>query len=402
MTIHMSSEQESAIDMCCDKTLTIASVTGGAGVGKTLVLGHVHKELKRLKKRVVLCAPTGRAARRIEELTGIRAKTVHRLLEYPRPDDDDVTEDTDPSQPRRNRQNPLEENVVIVDESSMISPSLFRALMDALPKDGIIRWFGDNNQLPPVEEGKPPFITMLKDFPSVELTYNFRSGDLLVENSQRILSGRLPLRNSCFEIIYNDNPVGVMLEFITDAFTGEDCQIIMPTRKGKAGTTRVNPSVQMRFNANGPMLRLNRFGKDEAPLAVRKRDKIIWIKNDYKLDLFNGEMGFVDWIDPDAGELGIVSGNRAIVIPPRVKTYNAFAGHIVNYDPRKQIELGYAITTHKAQGSEFETIIYCISRAQIWLLNRRNFYTAVTRAKKNVILITDRRAMALSMRKHDV
>jgi exodeoxyribonuclease V alpha subunit len=397
--VHMSSEQLSAVDLCCDTSVTIACVTGGAGVGKTLVMGEVYKELKRMKKRIVLCAPTGRAAKRIEELTGIKAKTVHRLLQFPMPDED--TED-DYNLPRRNRENPLEEEVVIVDESSMISPGLYRFLMDALPKRGLIRWFGDNNQLPPVEEGKPPFITLLRDFPSIELTYNFRSGDALIDNAQRILRGQLPMRNSCFEIIYDDDPLGMMLEFITEHFTKEDCQIIMPTRKGKAGTVRANPSIQMRFNSKGPMLRLNRFDKDEAPLAVRVGDKFIWVKNDYKLDLYNGEIGHVDWIDPDAGELGIVTGNRAVVIPPRIKTYSSFMGHIINYDPRKQIELGYAITTHKAQGSEFDTVVYCMSKSQIWLLNKRNFYTAVTRAKRNVILITDRRAMSLSMRRYDV
>jgi exodeoxyribonuclease V alpha subunit len=146
------------------------------------------------------------------------------------------------------------------------------------------------------------------------------------------------------------------------------------------------------------MLRLDRFDKKEAALAVRARDKFIWIKNDYKLDLFNGELGYIDWVDADAGELGIVTGARAVVIPPRIKTYDSYRGCIINYDPRKQIELGYAITTHKAQGSEFDTIIYCMSRSQGWLLNKRNFYTAVTRAKKQVILITDRKAMNLSMR----
>jgi exodeoxyribonuclease V alpha subunit len=400
--LHMSTEQQCAVDMCCDMSNTIACVTGGAGVGKTLVMGQVYKELRRMKKTIALCAPTGRAAKRIQELTGIAAKTVHRLLQFPMPDDPVDGEEVDPNLPRRNRENPIDEQVVIVDESSMISPGLYRFLMDALRKGSVIRWFGDNNQLPPVEEGKPPFITLLKEFPSIELTYNFRSGDDIIDNAQRILRGSIPMRNSCFEIIYSDRPLDALLEFATDHFTQENCQIIMPTRKGKAGTIRVNPSLQMKFNSKGPMLRLDRFDKGEAPLAVRASDKFIWVKNDYKLNLFNGEIGYVDWVDPDAGELGIVTGARAIVVPPRIKTYNAFVGHIINYDPRKQIELGYAITTHKAQGSEFETIVYCISRAQAWLLNRRNFYTAVTRAKKNVILIADRRAMGLSLRKHDV
>lgn len=400
--LHMSNEQENAVDMCCDMLNPIACVTGGAGVGKTLVMGQVYREFRKMKKTVALCAPTGRAAKRIQELTGIAAKTVHRLLQFPMPDDPPSEGEVDPNFPLRDRQNPLEEDVIIVDESSMISPGLYRFLMDALRKGSVIRWFGDNNQLPPVEEGKPPFITLLKDFPSIELTYNYRSGDAIVDNARRILDGKFPMRNSCFEIIYNDRPLDVLLEFVTKEFMQESYQIIMPSRKGKSGTIRANPSIQMRFNSKGPMLRLDRFDKDEAPLAVRAGDKFLWIRNDYKLNLYNGEIGYVDWVDPDAGELGIVTGERAVVIPPRVKTYNAFAGHIINYDPRKQLELGYAITTHKSQGSEFDTVVYCMSRSQVWLLNKRNFYTAVTRAKRNVILIADRRAMSLSMRQYDV
>jgi ATP-dependent exoDNAse (exonuclease V) alpha subunit len=255
--------------------------------------------------------------------------------------------------------------------------------------------------LPPIEEGPPPFITLLKEQPMVELTYNYRSGDAILDNAQRILRGQLPIRKPEFEIIYTDDPISVLIGFVTKEFTEESHQVIMPTRKGKAGTMRVNPSIQMRFNSRGPMLRLDRFGKDEPPLAVRAKDKFIWVKNDYKLDLFNGELGYIDWVDSDAGELGVVTGGRSIVVPPRIKTYNAYAGHIVNYDPRKQLELGYAVTTHKAQGSEFDTIVYCMHRAQAWLLNKRNFYTAVTRAKKQVVLITDRRAMGMSMKSYE-
>jgi exodeoxyribonuclease V alpha subunit len=392
----LSMEQQDAVDLCCDLSNVIACVTGGAGVGKTLVMGEVYNELRRKKKTVALCAPTGRAAKRIEELNGIKAVTVHRLLEFPMPWEE--FEKSDPNMPKRNRENPLHQQVVIVDESSMISPHLYRCLMDALPRGSVIRWFGDNNQLPPIEEGKPPFITLLKEWPSIELTYNFRSGDVLIENAQRILRGYLPQRHPRFEVLYTENPVRMLIDFVTEEFTQESHQVIMPTRRGSAGAGRVNPSIQMRFNSKGDMLRLDRFDKKEAALAVRARDKFIWVKNDYKLDLFNGEIGYIDWVDADAGELGIVTGQRAVVIPPRIKMYDSYRGCVINYDPRKQIELGYAITTHKAQGSEFDTIIYCMSRSQAWLLNRRNFYTAVTRAKKQVVIITDRRAMGLSMR----
>lgn len=398
--IQLSSEQEAAVDMCTDLSNTIACVTGGAGVGKTLVLGTVYRELRKMKKSVALCAPTGRAAKRITELTNISAKTVHRLLEFPMPDEPVGDEPIDPSMPRRSRDNPFEQQVIIVDEASMISPQLFRYLMDALQRGGAIRFIGDNNQLPPIEEGKPPFITLLKEQPSVELTYNYRSGNVILDNANRILRGMIPIRKPEFEILYSENPVKLLIEFVTREFTGSDHQIIMPTRRGKSGTMRVNPSIQMRFNSRGPMLRLDRFAQNETPLAVRAGDKFIWIKNDYKLNLFNGEMGHIDWIDPDNGELGVLTGGNDVIIPPRIKTYNSFAGHIINYDPRKQIELGYAVTTHKAQGSEFDTVIYCMQRGQWMLLNKRNFYTAVTRAKKQVVLITDRKSMGLSMRQY--
>lgn len=399
--IQLSGLQEAAVLMCCDLTEVIACVTGGAGTGKTLVLGRTYNELRSRRKRVALCAPTGRAAKRIQELTGIKAKTIHRLLEFPVPTDDDYGE-ADPNEPQRNRQRPLDEQIVIVDEASMVSPTLYRQLIDALPKGGVIRFFGDNNQLPPVEEGKPPFITLLKERPSVELNYNYRSGDLIVENAQRILRGSVPMRNERFEVIYTEDPLRQLLHFVTKDFMQEDHQIIMPTRRGKFGTMRINPSLQMRFNKSGPMLRLDRFDDKEAPLAVRADDKFLWIKNDYKLEMFNGEIGAVDEIDPDEGSLILATEDRKVIVPARLKTYNPYLGTVINYDPRKQIELGYAITTHKSQGSEFATVVYCMSRGQAFMLNRRNFYTAVTRAKQNVILITDRRAMHLSLRRHDV
>jgi len=398
----LSTEQQHAVELCCDLTNTIVGVTGGAGTGKTLVLGHVYNELMSKGISTVLCAPTGRAAKRVQELTGIAAKTIHRLLEFPMPDE---FEEIDPefiNEPKRGKVLKLDQKVVIVDESSMIGPTLFRQLMDALQKNGAIRFFGDNNQLPPVEEGVPPFINILEKFPAVELIFNFRSDDAIVSNAMRILSGRMPQRNDQFEVHYADNPLKAMLSMVTKDFARDDCQIIMPTRKGKYGTMRINPSLQLRFNGKGPLLLLDRYDTDEPKLVIRARDKFLWVRNDYKLDMFNGEIGSVDSIDLEDGSFKLRMQDRSVDVPARMKTYSPYHGHVIDYDPRKQLELGYAVTTHKAQGSEFHTIIYCIARGQAWLLNRRNFYTAVTRAKKNVIVVTDRRAMALSMKKHEV
>lgn len=397
--ISLSLEQQRAIELCCDLSQVIVGITGGAGTGKTVVLGRAYEEVKGPK---VLCAPTGRAAKRIQELTGIKAKTVHRLLEFPMPDDDTWDADTDVNEPKRNSANPLAERVIFVDESSMLAPTLYRQLMSALPRDGVIRFFGDNNQLPPVEDDSPPpFIEILRKFPKVELTFNYRSEDEIVSNALRILRGSLPLRNARFEIIYCDQPLVTMLRFATREFMQATHQIIMPTRMGRYGTVRVNPSLQTKFNGKGSMLRLDRFnvkGKEQPQLTVRAGDKFLWIKNDYTLNMFNGEIGYIKWVDPEDGDLELVTPERAIYVPAREKVFSPYHGTVIQYDPRKQIELGYAITTHKSQGSEFDTVIYCICAGQSYLLNKRNFYTAVTRAKNQVIVIADRRGMSMSMK----
>lgn len=396
--VHLSMEQEHAIVMCTDTSIPIAGVTGGAGTGKTLVLGKVHELLAQRGRPVALCAPTGRAAKRIEELTGIKATTVHRLLRYPMPDDT-VSDDAEPGEPFHNSERPLLAAVVIVDESSMLSPTLFNQLIAALPRNGVIRFFGDNNQLPPVEEGKPPFIAVLNDFPSVTLTYNYRSGDEIIANALRILGGRVPIRNPRFEIIYHEDPMRFAREWMPIEATESNVQVIIPTRKGPVGTLRMNPSLQLKFNKQKFFLALDRYEEDTAKLLLKPGDKFIWIKNDYTLNMFNGEIGVVDSIDDEDGSIVLLADGREITVPAVASMYHPWKQMKVHYDPRKAIELGYAVTTHKSQGSEFDTVILCMQRGQFHLLNRRNFYTAVTRAKKNVIIITDRAAMSMSLRR---
>jgi len=185
-----SIEQEDAIQLCTDTTLPVVSVTGAAGTGKTTVLRTVYDKLS-TSNSVVLCAPTGRAAKRITELTGKPAMTIHKLLEFPRPDEDDPA----PLHiPRRNSHRPIDQNVVIVDEASMLGTELNKQLIDAIPRRGRIRYFGDNNQLPPVEPSRdPPFVRALRTQPSAELTYNFRSGDEIISNASCTTNCLAPL-----------------------------------------------------------------------------------------------------------------------------------------------------------------------------------------------------------------
>jgi exodeoxyribonuclease V alpha subunit len=387
--------------MCCDLTMRIVGVTGGAGTGKTLVLGRAYKELGSFigVGNIALAAPTGRAAKRIQELTRIGATTVHRLLKFPMPDDPITDEEILPNEPRHNRNNPLSFKVVFVDEASMIAPTLYMQLLDAMPSGGVVRFFGDNNQLPPVEAGAPPFISVLEKFPSVTLTFNYRSDDAIVGNAMRILRGSIPVANDRFHILYSENPVKTLIEYVDKEFVEGNNQIILPTRKGKYGTLRVNPSIQLKFNGKQKrMLTLSRYDDKEEDLCIREGDKFLWIKNDYKLDMSNGEIGRVAEVDAEVGSLLLATPERDVLVPPYVRSYNPIAGHMMTYDPRKQIELGYAVTTHKSQGSEFDKVIYCMCSGQAYLIGRRNFYTGITRAKHEVIIITDRKAMGMSIR----
>lgn len=400
-SLNLSIEQKAAVDLCLSLSTRIACVTGGAGTGKTVVLGEVYRQLVDKKRTVILIAPTGRAAKRIHELTGIEAKTIHRLLEFPMPEE--IDEETIPGEPRRNAYKRLDQQIVIVDESSMLAPKLYNQLMAALRTDGAIRFFGDNNQLPPVDEegdNPPPFKTLLETRDSIFLTFNYRSEDAIVGAAISILEGRVPKRNDRFEIIYTADPIREVQRFVSKEFANEDHQIIIPTRRGNYGSTRLNPSLQLRFNPNGPFLRLDRRDSKEAPLLIRADDKFLWTKNDYGLELYNGEIGTVDSIDEEDGSLVLRTPDRVISVPPGMEIYNPYRGYKIQYDPRKNLELGYAITTHKSQGSEFKTIVYVICGGHYVMLNRNNFYTAVTRAKEQVIVIAEPRAMHLALRRY--
>jgi exodeoxyribonuclease V alpha subunit len=401
--IELSDEQADAVQQCCDFAKRVFAVTGLAGTGKTTILKQVHNELKAqsLANSIVLCAPTGRAAKRIQEATGISAITIHRLLEFPKPSDDDVEIVGVGSSyaPRRNRSRPLTQRVVLVDEASMIGPVLDGQLRDALRRDGIIRYFGDSSQLPPVEEGSPPFRALCLSDHSITLSKNYRSDDEIIGNSLLILRGRMPKRNNRFEIIYTEEPIQAMLSYCDERFTQANNQVIMTMRKGSYGTVRANPSLQIKFNPRGEFLQLDRLMDKEPKLTIKQADKFLWVKNDYNFDLYNGEIGTIDDIDTESGDVTIGLVDRGhILIPPRSKAHGPYGPY--HYDPRKQIDLGYAITTHKAQGSEFDTVVYVMSskgQGGLWMCSRNNFYTGVTRARKNVVVITDRKAMSTSL-----
>lgn len=393
-SIRLSLEQELALEASVDRDNKLTAITGGAGTGKTTLIKRMYEELRKTGK-VAVAAPTGRAAKRIKEATGIDALTIHRLLEFPLPDEDGT-----PGVPKRNAYNRLDYSAIIIDETSMVDQLLYSQLMEAIPRSSVVRFVGDANQLPPVGEGRP-FKTLLsrEDLPTFWLTHNYRSGDAILENAERVLAGRQPIQNAATTIVRDSTPHKYLIGLLDDAFCGFDAQAITPTRRGNYGTEHLNVSLQIKFNPTGPHLELPRQEDKKADLVVRPGDKIIWTKNDYVLGLFNGDMGVIEDVDQEDGSLKLlIDGEREVEVPPTAQYFHRAYNTTITYDPRKAIDLGYVVTTHKAQGAEFDQVVYCISSKAAFLLDRSNLYTALTRAKRSLTIITDAKALFLSTR----
>lgn len=413
--------QIQAINDACDVNNRVVGVTGAAGTGKTTILEQTYKALKEAGYVVVLCSPTGKAAKRIYEVTGIEASTIHRLLEYTHPGEPDpkTGKPVQFSYPRRTRSNPLEYDVVLADEYAMVNNEIHRSLFDAMRPGSSIRVFGDNNQLQPIEEDKrlaampSPFMQLLSKFHSIELETVHRQGkdSGILLNLQSILRGRMPTRNDQWGMTFTDRPVDVLRDTIMDAleegydFTTFDNQIITPQNKSWVGTQKLNAMIQGLFhNRMEPCTYVPRHNwvvgeNDEKGGMVRffVGDKVIITSNMYDLHVFNGESGKIIEFDNDDG-IVIDFGDREQIIPSSLMVLNRY-GRMVEIDPRKNVDLGYAITTHKAQGSEYKRVIYMLNKSTAYMQNRRNFYTAASRGREHVHIITDQRSIGMSLNK---
>ena len=406
--------QSEAIVRCCDLSNRIVAVTGAAGTGKTTILQHVYRALYKQGCHVVLCAPTGKAAKRITEATGIEACTIHRLLEYPHPGEVDqktgkalVTTD-----PKRDRRFPLEQRVVLADEYAMVSVEVHRNLLDALPNGGVIRMFGDANQLQPIESNKrlqkepSSFLKMLEKFDGIRLeTIHRQAGDSnIISNGQRIIRGQIPLRKEDFALKFTDTPVESVLDFIQDNLT-EDVdygtvhnQIISPTKVGWVGTEALNAAIQQLLQpATKPYVEIERqkwSNVEEQRIYIG--DKVIFTVNNYALDVFNGETGTVTAFR-DNGDITIDFGDKDITIPVSLEMMGRQGTYFINQ--QKDLDLAYVITTHKSPGSEYDRICYVMNRSRSYLLNRKNLYTGISKARTHVTVITDQQSINLSLYK---
>lgn len=418
-------KQREAVAACCDIVNRVVAITGPAGTGKTTILKMVYDALIEAGYRVALCAPTGKAAKRIFEATNIEASTVHRLLEYSHPGDPDpkTGRACGVSAPRRNRQNPLDYDVVLVDEYAMVNTDVHRAILDAIPNGGCIRVFGDDNQLAPIEEDKrlmeepSPFLKILANpkFVSVHLDTIFRQGEDsgVLLNANLILRGRYPTKNEQWAQVITEKPVDILRDYILDQlfehevdFGTIENQIIVPQAKGWVGATALNTMIQGLFhNEHDPCIYLDRKpwmegegGKKGGKIRVYLGDKVIITSNLYDLGVYNGETGKIIEINDETGEIVIDFGDREQAIPPVLMVQNSH-GTLSEIDPRKDVSLAYAITTHKSQGSEYKRVVYILNKSNSWMISRKNFYTGITRAREHVFLIADQRGLSLGINK---
>lgn len=432
----LDEKQQEAVTRCIDMSINnrIVPITGEAGTGKTSIMAHVYHELEAAGYRVVLCAPTGKAAKRIHEATGIRAMTIHRLLRYPYPGerDKETGKAMAPGVPHHNKRNPLNYQVVLCDEYANVNRELHENLMFAIPPGGVVRMFGDVNQLRPIEHGKlamkdSAFERALVRFDGVVLQTMHRTGEgsSITENGRLINKGRIPKRSAEFVLDMTTNPLNAIRDFIMDdgvyeSFRTLAGQVISPSKKSWVGTYKLNLTMRNLLNDNKDRVPMPRHEWDEKnPISIAVGDKVIWTENQYDLRdvwdrytdadeptyenyipvppdkwIMNGETGVV----VEVGETGVCIdvGDRLVEVPTTVRQEDK-KGKIISFDPRKAIDLAYAITTHKAQGSEWDDIAYVLNKSTTFMQCRSNLYTAISRARKSVRIVTDQRSLSYSV-----
>ncbi len=383
--------QRLAIKLAVEKGILI--LTGGPGTGKTTTLRGILKVFESQGLEVALAAPTGRAAKRMSELTGREAQTIHRLLEV-------EWDRNDRPVFQRNKRNPLGAGAVIIDELSMVDVVLFASLLDALPIGCRLVMVGDSDQLPPVGAGNVLHdMINSKALPVVELKEVFRQAmeSLIVTNAHRIVRGENPelsRTDKDFFFLERNTPAStaqtvaqLCSERLPKAYKyspADDIQVLCPSRKGEAGTVNLNKILQRMINPPARHKREHAFGQR----VFREGDKLMQIKNNYNipwtssdkegLGVFNGDIGVLDKIDEGAHMLYVRFDDKTAEYP---------------FEGSAELEHAYAVTVHKSQGSEFEAVVMPVSGVVEQLAYRNLLYTAVTRAKNLMILVGSRKTV---------
>ena len=397
----LDEEQLKAVDLAARRGLLI--LTGGPGTGKTTAINEMIRYFEAAGESFLLAAPTGRAARRMTEATGYEASTIHRLLEIGASESGGLD---DRASFGRNEMNPLETDAVIIDEMSMVDISLMNALLMAVPAGTRLILVGDSDQLPSVGPGD-----VLRDmlragvFPTVRLEHIFRQeeGSDIIVNAHAINAGeqiRLDTRSRDFFFLRRQDPetiISQMVGFITGnlpSYVGAeplDLQVLTPMKKGPLGAIELNRVLQERLNPPSKTKSEHAFGER----IFRAGDKVMQIKNDYQIEwevrgrygiavdrgvgIFNGDTGIIKEINEFASVMTIeFDGNRTVAYP---------------FSLQEELELAYAITIHKSQGSEYPAVLLPLLGGPRPLMTRNLLYTAVTRAKNCLVILGDENAV---------
>ena len=362
-------------------TAKVLVLTGGPGTGKTTTTQGIIAAYRACGLNILLAAPTGRAAKRLTEATGLEAKTIHRLLEFKPPEGYQKNEET-----------PLEGDVLIVDECSMIDIVLMNALMKAIPPHMRLILVGDIDQLPSVGAGN-----VLRDvidsevFPVVRLTRIFRQAQTsrIVMNAHKINAGQMPDisngKNTDFFFMTQEDPeeavrkiVGLVHKKLPEYYRipASQIQVLTPMQRGVVGATNLNMALQEALNPQGEGLRRGGF-------VYRPNDKVMQIKNNYDKEVFNGDIGIIQSVDMQ---------DRTLLVN--------FDGRSIEYDATELDELvhAYATTIHKAQGSEYPIVVMPVLMNHYVMLQRNLIYTGITRARKILVMIGTKKALSYSVR----
>ncbi|MCL4294948.1 MAG: AAA family ATPase [Anaerolineae bacterium] len=381
--IILAEQQRRAVQTALTSKISI--LTGGPGTGKTSTVQAVLRLLQGKGKNALLAAPTGRAAKRLTESTGHEARTIHRLLEV------------SPGEGfkfQRNQDNPLEGDLLIVDECSMVDLILMNNVLKAIHPASHLLLVGDADQLPSVGAGN-----VLRDIiasgvvPVTRLDVIFRqaAGSSIITNAHRINKGEMPLfppEKRDFYFFGKEEPeeaselvVDIVARRVPEKFgiPMADVQVLSPMHRGAAGARMLNEKLQARLNP----LRYDQPEYRSGSRLFRKGDRVLQLRNNYDKDVFNGDIGRIERIDLEEGEIQV-----------------GFEGRMVTYDlsDLDELTLAYAMSVHKSQGSEYPVVVLPLLTQHYMLLQRNLLYTAITRAKKMVVIVGTRKAIAMAVK----
>jgi exodeoxyribonuclease V alpha subunit len=384
LEVNLAPGQRDAVSKALSSKVLI--VTGGPGVGKTTIIRSILTILRAKDMTPLLAAPTGRAAKRLAETTGLEAKTIHRMLEF------------DPKSGGfvRCKDFPLECDLLVIDETSMIDVPLMASVLKALPPTAALLVVGDVDQLPSVGAGQ-----VLADLigsgqlPVARLTEIFRqaSASRIVVNAHRVNAGAMPEfaapdGDSDFyfvEAADAEDAANKIVKVVADRIPARfgldpirDVQVLCPMNRGAAGARALNLALQAALNAGNGQAAVERFG-----FTYRIGDKVMQVENNYDREVFNGDIGFIAKIDHDEGEVTIDIDGRPVAYP---------------FGEMDEVVLAYATTIHKSQGSEYPAVVIPVATQHYAMLQRNLLYTGMTRGKRLLVLVGQRKAVAIAVR----